>query len=138
MDIRSVLPDQPAAKLPEFRPGDTVKVSVRVTEGDRERVQTIQGVVIRRHRSGLGSSFTIRRVSYGVGVERSFLYHSPLLEKVEVVRRGQVRRAKLYYLRERFGKKARVKERLQAETSEATPQETPPAPAPDAGAAPAS
>jgi large subunit ribosomal protein L19 len=97
--------------LPEFRPGDTVKVHVRVVEAGRERVQVFQGVVLRRHGGGLQETFTVRKVSFGVGVERTFPVHSPSIAKLEVVSRGKVRRAKLYYLRERRGKKARIKER---------------------------
>lgn len=97
--------------LPEFRPGDTVKVHVRVVEGSRERIQVFQGVVIRRQNGGLQETFTVRKVSFGVGVERTFPVHSPSISTIEIVSRGRVRRAKLYYLRERKGKKARIKER---------------------------
>ena len=97
--------------LPEFRPGDTVRVHVRVVEGERERVQIFEGVVIRRRGSRLSESFTVRKVSFGVGVERTFPVHSPMIAKIEVGARGQVRRAKLYYLRSRVGKKAKIKER---------------------------
>jgi len=97
--------------LPEFRPGDTVKVHVRVVEGNRERVQVFQGVVIRRQGGGLQETFTVRKISFGVGVERTFPLHSPSIAKLELESRGRVRRAKLYYLRERTGKKARIKER---------------------------
>jgi large subunit ribosomal protein L19 len=97
--------------IPEFRPGDTVKVHVRVVEGTRERVQVFQGVVIRRQNGGLRETFTVRKISFGVGVERTFPVHSPSIAKLEVVSRGKVRRAKLYYLRELRGKKARIKER---------------------------
>ena len=97
--------------LPEFRPGDTVKVHVRVVEAGRERVQVFQGVVVRRQGGGLQETFTVRKISFGVGVERTFPVHSPSIAKLEVVSRGKVRRAKLYYLRERRGKKARIKER---------------------------
>ncbi len=97
--------------LPEFRPGDTVKVYVRVVEAGRERVQVFQGVVLRRQGGGLQETFTVRKISFGVGVERTFPVHSPSIAKLEVVSRGKVRRAKLYYLRERRGKKARIKER---------------------------
>ncbi len=97
--------------LPDFRPGDTVRVHVRVVEGERERVQVFEGVVIRRRGSGLSKTFTVRKVSFGVGVERTFPLHSPMIAKVEVATRGDVRRAKLYYLRSRVGKKAKVKER---------------------------
>jgi large subunit ribosomal protein L19 len=97
--------------LPRFRPGDTVKVHVRVVEGNRERVQVFQGVVIRRSGGGLRETFTVRKISFGVGVERTFPLHSPSIAKLEVVQRGHVRRAKLYYLRDLRGKKARIKER---------------------------
>ena len=97
--------------IPEFRPGDTVKVHVRVVEGNRERVQVFQGVVIRRQNGGLRETFTVRKISFGVGVERTFPVHSPSIAKHEIVSRGRVRRAKLYYLRELRGKKARIKER---------------------------
>jgi large subunit ribosomal protein L19 len=97
--------------LPAFWPGDTVRVHVKVVEGGRERVQVFEGVVIRRRGAGLSETFTVRRVSYGVGVERTFPLHSPRLEKIEVVRRGRVRRARLYYLRERRGKAARIQEK---------------------------
>ncbi len=98
--------------LPDFRPGDTVKVYFRIVEGEeKERVQVFQGVVIRKRGSGTGATFTVRKVSYGIGVERTFPLHSPRLEKIEVVRRGKVRRARLYYLRGRSGKAARIKER---------------------------
>jgi len=99
------------ADVPEFRPGDTVKVHVRVVEAGRERQQVFQGVVIRRQGGGLQETFTVRKISFGVGVERTFPLHSPSIGKLEVVTRGKVRRAKLYYLRERTGKKARIKER---------------------------
>lgn len=97
--------------VPEFRPGDTVKVHVRVVEAGRERIQVFQGVVIRRQGGGLQETFTVRKISFGVGVERTFPLHSPSIGKLEVVSRGRVRRAKLYYLRERKGKKARIRER---------------------------
>ena len=97
--------------LPDFRPGDTVKVHVRVVEGGRERIQVLQGVVIRRQGSGIRETFTVRKVSYNVGVERTFPVHSPMIAKVELVTRGDVRRAKLYYLRSRVGRAAKVKEK---------------------------
>jgi large subunit ribosomal protein L19 len=97
--------------LPEFRPGDTVKVHVRVVEGNRERVQVFQGVVIRRQGGGLRETFTVRKMSFGVGVERTFPVHSPSIARLEIVSRGAVRRAKLYYLRDLRGKKARIRER---------------------------
>ena len=97
--------------IPEFRPGDTVRVGVRVVEGDRTRVQNYEGVCIARSNKGLGSSFTVRKISFGEGVERVFPLYSPNIETIEVVRRGAVRRAKLYYLRGRRGKSARIAER---------------------------
>lgn len=108
--IRSV--DAPSLKtqIPNFSPGDTVKVHVKVLEGDKERLQAFEGVVIRKRGSGLGATFTVRKVTYGVGVERIFPIHSPMIEKIECVRRGRVRRAKLYYLRKLKGKAARISE----------------------------
>jgi large subunit ribosomal protein L19 len=97
--------------LPDLRPGDTVKVHVRVVEGNRERVQVFQGVVIRRSGGGIRETFTVRKISFGVGVERTFPLHSPSISKLELVQRGRVRRAKLYYLRDLRGKKARIRER---------------------------
>ena len=97
--------------LPDFAPGDTIRVSVKVVEGNRERIQTLEGVVMRRRGKGINETFTIRRTPQGIGVERTFLLHSPRIEKIEVVRRGRVRRAQLYYLRERVGKAARIKEK---------------------------
>jgi len=97
--------------IPEFAPGDTLKVHVRVVEGTRERTQMFQGVVIRRQGSGARETFTVRKVSFGVGVERTFPVHSPVLARVEVATRGDVRRAKLYYLRDRIGKAAKIKEK---------------------------
>jgi large subunit ribosomal protein L19 len=97
--------------VPDFRPGDTLKVHVRVKEGNRSRIQVFQGVVIRRQGSGARETFTVRKISYGVGVERTFPVHTPAIDKVEVVSRGRVRRAKLYYLRDLRGKAARIRER---------------------------
>ncbi len=97
--------------IPEFRPGDTLKVNVKVVEGSRSRIQAFQGVVIARQGGGVRETFTIRKVSFGVGVERTFPVHSPTLESIEVVTRGDVRRAKLYYLRKLRGKKAKIKEK---------------------------
>jgi large subunit ribosomal protein L19 len=97
--------------IPDFAPGDTLKVHVRVVEGNKERVQVFQGVVIRRQGDGVRESFTVRKVSYSVGVERTFPVHSPVLAKIEVLTRGDVRRAKLYYLRDRVGKAAKIKEK---------------------------
>jgi large subunit ribosomal protein L19 len=96
--------------MPDFRTGDTVRVDVRVVEGGRERIQAFEGIVIARNGSGLRASFTVRKVSFGVGVERVFPIHAPIISKVEVLRRGDVRRSKLYYLRDRVGKSARIKE----------------------------
>jgi large subunit ribosomal protein L19 len=97
--------------VPVFAPGDTLKVHVRVVEGNKERVQVFQGVVIRRQGSGVRETFTVRKVSYGVGVERTFQVHSPVVARIEPVTRGAVRRAKLYYLRDRIGKAAKIKEK---------------------------
>jgi large subunit ribosomal protein L19 len=97
--------------LPDFRPGDTVKVHVRVVEGSRERIQVFQGFVLRRQGGGLRETFTVRKVSFGVGVERTFPVHSPSIAKIELVTRGDVRRAKLYYLRDRTGRAAKIKEK---------------------------
>jgi large subunit ribosomal protein L19 len=97
--------------VPAFRPGDTLKVHVRVIEGNRSRVQVFQGVVIRRQGAGVRETFTVRKVSFGVGVERTFPVHTPIVEKIEVVTRGDVRRAKLYYLRDLRGKAAKIKEK---------------------------
>ena len=97
--------------VPQFRAGDNVKVHVKVVEGTRSRIQVFQGVVIRRHGGGIGETFTVRKISFGVGVERTFPLHSPVIDKIEVASRGIVRRAKLYYLRDRRGKAARIRER---------------------------
>jgi large subunit ribosomal protein L19 len=97
--------------VPDFRPGDTLKVHVRVVEGSRSRIQIFQGVVIRRQGGGLRETFTVRKVSFGVGVERTFPVHTPIIDKIEVVTRGDVRRAKLYYLRDLRGKAAKIKEK---------------------------
>jgi large subunit ribosomal protein L19 len=97
--------------VPVFAPGDTLKVHVRVVEGNKERVQVFQGVVIRRQGAGVRETFTVRKVSYGVGVERTFPVHSPVIARIEPVTRGAVRRAKLYYLRDRIGKAAKIKEK---------------------------
>jgi large subunit ribosomal protein L19 len=100
--------------LPDFRPGDTVRVHVRVAEAGRERIQVFQGVVIGRRGGGLRETFTVRKVSFGIGVERTFPMHSPTIARIELASRGRVRRAKLYYLRERRGKRARIRERREA------------------------
>lgn len=104
--------DKSAAKPPEFAPGDTVRVNVKVVEGTRERIQAYEGVCISRKNAGINSSFTVRKISYGEGVERLFPLHSPRLESIVLVRRGTVRRAKLYYLRSLRGKSARISERV--------------------------
>jgi large subunit ribosomal protein L19 len=109
-DLTSLVELKERPEIEEFHPGDSVRVSVKVVEGDRERTQVFEGVVIRSRRAGSSSSFTVRRVTHGVGVERTFLVYSPRVEKVEVTRRGRVRRAKLYYLRGLTGKAARIKE----------------------------
>ncbi len=97
--------------LPDFNPGDTLNIQIRVKEGNKERIQTFKGVVLRRRGSGIQETFTVRKVSQGVGVERIFPLHAPLIKNIEVVRRGRVRRAKLYYLRQRSGKSARIREK---------------------------
>ncbi len=103
---------EPNPNIPELRPGDTVRVHARIIEGEKERVQVFKGTVIRLHGGGAGANFTVRRIaSHGIGVERTFLLHSPRVEKVEITRRARVRRAKLYYLRERRGKRARLREK---------------------------
>ncbi len=106
LDAKSLRSD-----IPDFRPGDTVKVHVRVVEGSRERIQIFQGVVIRRQGGGIRETFTVRKISFGVGVERTFPVHTPIISRIEVVTRGDVRRAKLYYLRELRGKAAKIKEK---------------------------
>lgn len=108
--VRQIGEEQLRDDIPDFRPGDTVRVHVKVVEGQRERIQVFEGVVIKRRGGGISETFTVRKISYGVGVERTFPLHSPKLAKIEVVRRGKVRRAKLYYLRKLRGKAARIKE----------------------------
>ncbi|WP_379967224.1 50S ribosomal protein L19 [Ectobacillus sp. sgz5001026] len=108
--INEITKDQLRTDLPSFRPGDTVRVHAKVVEGTRERIQIFEGVVIKRRGGGISETFIVRKVSYGVGVERTFPVHTPRIAKLEVLRRGKVRRAKLYYLRELRGKKARIKE----------------------------
>ena len=110
--IETLEREQMTREVPEFRPGDTVVVKVKVVEGTRERLQAFEGVVIARRNRGLNSSFTVRKVSHGEGVERVFQTYSPAVQEIEVKRRGDVRRAKLYYLRDRSGKSARIKEKL--------------------------
>ena len=109
MKIESLIEHKANPRIPAFRPGDTVRVHAKVVEGDRQRIQAFEGVVIRIRRGGVNSNFTVRRISHGIGVERIFPYFSPLVDKVDVVRVGSVRRAKLYYLRERIGKAGRIK-----------------------------
>ena len=110
-DLQAVESAHVRDDVPEFRSGDTVKVHVRVAEGGRERIQVFEGVVIARNGDGPRASFTVRKLSFGVGVERVFPVHAPIIQRIEVVRRGDVRRSKLYYLRDRVGKSARIKER---------------------------
>ncbi len=109
--IDEIVQSQLKSDVPEFSPGDTVRVNVRVVESGRERTQAFEGVVLSRRAAGINENFTVRRTAHGIGVERTFLLHSPRIESLSVVRRGKVRRAKLYYLRERVGKAARIKER---------------------------
>ncbi|MDA3130635.1 50S ribosomal protein L19 [Aliibacillus thermotolerans] len=108
--IREVTKEQLKTDIPDFRAGDTVRVHVKVVEGSRERIQVFEGVVIKRRGGGISETFTVRKISYGIGVERTFPVHSPRIDKIEVKRRGKVRRAKLYYLRNLRGKAARIKE----------------------------
>jgi large subunit ribosomal protein L19 len=108
--LRAIEQEQIRTDLPQFNVGDTVKVHVKVKEGTRERIQTFEGTVIKRQNGGLRETFTARRIAYGVGVERTFPLNAPIIEKIEVTRRGKVRRAKLFYLRSRVGKAAKVKE----------------------------
>ncbi len=108
--VKLIEEEQMKTGFPEFKPGDTVNIHVKVVEGGRERIQQFQGVVIRRRGGGMRETFTVRRISYNVGVERTFPLHSPRIDKIEVVRKGKVRRAKLFYLRKLRGKAARIKE----------------------------
>ena len=110
--IEQIENEQMGKELPDFGPGDTVIVQVKIKEGDRERLQAFEGVVLGKRNRGLNSSFTVRKISHGVGVERTFQTHSPLINQIEVKRRGDVRQAKLYYLRERSGRSARIKEKI--------------------------
>ncbi len=121
MDIlKSIEHEQLKNKIPELRIGNTVRVHVRIKEGNKERIQVFEGIIIKKQGGGVNATFTVRRISYGVGVEKTFLVHSPMIEKVEVVRVGKARRAKLYYLRDRVGKAAKTKEKVGAriETNE--------------------
>ena len=110
--IQELTKEQLRDDMPDFRAGDTVRVHVRITEGDKSRIQMFEGTVIAKNNSGIAETFTVRRISYGVGVERVFPLHSPNVAKVETVRTGKVRRAKLYYLRDRVGKSSKVKEKI--------------------------
>ena len=110
--LKLIAADSVKEQAPEFNVGDTIRIDVNIREGERERIQQFEGTVIARKGSGVGETFTVRRVSYGVGVERVFPVHSPNVAKVELVRKGKIRRAKLYYLRDRVGKAAKVKERI--------------------------
>ena len=110
--LREITKEHLKSDIPAFRAGDTVRVHIKVIEGQRERIQIFEGVVIKRRGTGVSETFTVRKISYGVGVERTLPVHSPKIDKIEVVRRGQVRRAKLYYLRDRVGKAARIKEKI--------------------------
>ena len=112
--IKSIEHEQLKNKIPDLRIGDTVKVHARVKEGNRERIQVFEGIIIKKQGGGVNETFTVRRISYGVGVEKTFLVHSPRIEKIEVVRVGKARRAKLYYLRDRVGKAAKTKEKIGA------------------------
>lgn len=115
--IQQIEDEQMSKQLPDFGPGDTVVVQVKIKEGDRERLQAFEGVVIGRRHRGLNSSFTVRKISHGVGVERTFQAYSPLVDSVKLKRRGDVRQAKLYYLRELTGRKARITEKLEKKSS---------------------
>ncbi|MCI8655550.1 MAG: 50S ribosomal protein L19 [Clostridia bacterium] len=123
--IKSIEHEQLKNKIPELRVGNTVRVHVRIKEGNKERIQVFEGIIIKKQGGGVNATFTVRKISYGVGVEKTFLVHSPLVEKVEVVRVGKARRAKLYYLRDRVGKASRTKELVGAriETKEITLKE---------------
>ena len=112
--IKSIEHEQLKNKIPELRVGNTVKVHQRIKEGNRERVQVFEGIIIKKQGGGVNATFTVRKIAYGVGVEKTFMVHSPMVEKVEVVRVGKARRAKLYYLRDRVGKAAKTKEQIGA------------------------
>lgn len=109
--IEAIEKEQMRLDIPDFRPGDTIKVHIRIKEGDKERIQVFQGLVIRKRKGRTGATFTVRKVSYGIGVERIFPLHSPAIEKIEIVSRGKVRRGRLYYIRKLRGKAARIKEK---------------------------
>jgi len=109
--LRDIAKEYQKAETPEFRAGDTVKVSVKIREGNRERIQIFEGLVIKRQGGGISETFTVRKVSYGIGIERTFPIHSPLVENIDVVRRGKVRRARLFYIRGLSAKQSRIKER---------------------------
>ena len=123
MDIRELVKPKINPDIPRISPGDTVRVNFKITEGDKERLQHFQGVVIRTRKGVDGGSFTVRQVFYGIGVERTFPFQSPVLQGVEVLKHGKVRRAKLYYIRELSAKRARLKERREKLTGKAMPQE---------------
>jgi len=139
MDINSIVELKPRPEIPAFAAGDTIKASIKVVEGDKERIQAFQGVVIRVKKGGINSSFTVRKVASGVGVERTFFFQSPRLEKVEVIRHGKVRRAKLYYLRGLSERAGRIKEKTRKLSAELKVEATentaavavPPAPTPE-------
>ena len=128
--IKSIEHEQLKDKIPDLKVGDTVRVHQKIKEGNRERIQVFEGIIIKKQGGGLNATFTVRKIAYGVGVEKTFLIHSPLVEKVEVVRVGKARRAKLYYLRDRIGKAAKTKEDICAriETNEISVKETVEAP----------
>ena len=128
--IKSIEHEQLKDKIPDLKVGDTVRVHQKIKEGNRERIQVFEGIIIKKQGGGLNATFTVRKIAYGVGVEKTFLIHSPLVEKVEVVRVGKARRAKLYYLRDRIGKAAKTKEDIGAriETNEISVKETVEAP----------
>ena len=139
--IKSIEHEQLKNKIPELKVGDTVRVHQRIKEGNRERIQVFEGIIIKKQGGGVNATFTVRKIAYGVGVEKTFLVHSPMVEKVELVRVGKARRAKLYYLRDRIGKAAKTKENsaariedreitLKAELAEETPVEAAPEEAP--------
>jgi large subunit ribosomal protein L19 len=112
MDIlQSLEREQMRIDIPDFRPGDTIRVHAKIKEGDKERIQVFQGAVIRKRKGGMGSTFTVRKISYGIGVERIFPTHSPAIDRIEIVSRGKVRRSRLYYMRKLKGKAARIKEK---------------------------